>query len=170
MAKFLSAFLVFVVATLLHWIFVEIFAPLNISVGVMAAFSLVMAARLGRVGGYTFAFFSGLFLDFFTNIMFGGYAFVFTAMLFIFYRIEDTIDFKEAGPQIVITAALNFAAVLFYVFMGKIFTGDFLWQGALSLIAGSVITGLLLPVLYAVVAKYLIFGTVKKNNESKTVF
>lgn len=169
MVKFLSAFFIFIVATLLHWVFVEIFAPLDIAVGVMFAFSLVMAAQQGRIGGYIFGFFSGLFLDFFGNAMFGGYALVFTIMIFWFYKIEDKIDFKEAAPQIVVAMALNLALVLIYGLLGSIFAGSFLWQGFKSLVLGSLITGLLVPVIYVIVVKYLIFESVKRPHESKSI-
>jgi len=162
MLRFLNAFFVFIIATLLHWVFIEIFAPLDITVGIMLVFSLAMASRGSRAGGYTFAFFSGLFLDFFGNVMFGGYALVFTALVFCFYKIEDKIDFKEIMPQIAITIALNLALVLMYGFLGKIFTGAFLWQGFRSFIFGSLITGLLMPLTYLATAKYLIFDIKNK--------
>jgi len=102
--------------------------------------------------------------------MFGGYALTFTLLMFTFYQIEHKIDFKEPGPQLVITASLNMYMVLLYGILGTIFTGGFLWQGFKSFIFGSAITGLLMPVLYVVVTKYFIFRSVKKSNESTTVF
>ena len=170
MRNFLNAFLIFIIATLLHWVFIEIFAPFNITLGIMLAFALIMAARSPRAGGYTFAFFCGLFLDFFSASMFGGYALAFTLLMFTFYHVEHKIDFKEPGPQLIITAGLNMYTVLLYGLLGKIFTGAFLWHGFASFVAGSLITGLLAPVLYVFVNKYLIFGGAKKNNESATVF
>lgn len=170
MIRLLSVFFIFIIATLLHWFFIEIFSPLSITVGVMFAFSLVMARALPEPGGYTFAFISGLFLDFFGNVLFGGYALVFTIMMFIFYKIDDKIDFKEVGPQLVITTFLNLIAVILYGLFGKIFTGSFLWHGFRSLLVGSLITGLLLPVVYLAVTKYLMFGPAKKTNGTKTIF
>jgi rod shape-determining protein MreD len=170
MLKFLNTLAIFVIATLLHWVFIEIFSRFAITVWVMFAFSLIMARLLPQTGGYTFAFFSGLFLDFFGNILFGGYALVFTVMIFIFYRIENKIDFNEAAPQFVITALLNIISVLLYGLLGQFFAGVFLWQGFRGLLAGSFITALLLPVLYVVVTKHLDFGRFRKINENKAVF
>ena len=154
MKRFLGAVIIFIMATLLHWIFVEIFSAFSITVGVMLAFSLIMASLLSESGGYTFAFISGLFLDFFASSMFGGYALVFTVMLFIFYKIDDKIDFREPGPQLVITALLNIASVLFYGILARVFTGAFVWQGITSLLAGSLVTALILPLLYLFITRY----------------
>jgi rod shape-determining protein MreD len=153
--RFLCVFAVFVFATLLHWMFVEIFSPLDINVGVMLVFALITAACAGRAAAYTFAFFCGLFLDFFANAMFGGYALVFTLAVFAFHKIENKIDFSGSGPQIVLTCLINMAATLAYGFLGKIFTGVFLWQGFVSFLLGSIITGLLMPVTYPLTVKYI---------------
>jgi rod shape-determining protein MreD len=167
MLKFLNVFLIFILATVTHWFFIEVFAPLGINVGVMFAFTLIMSVFLNQGGGYVFAFFCGLFLDFFAASMFGGWALVFIIMLFIFYKIEDKIDFKDIGPQIIITAGLNAVCALLYGLLGKIFTGVFIWQGPGSLIAGCALTGLLLPAAYLIVGRYLLFG---KKNENKKLF
>ena len=168
--RFLRAFAVFVLATLLHWVFVEIFSPLDINVGVMLVFTLITAARSGRAGAYTFAFFCGLFLDFFSNAMFGGYALVFTLVVFAFHKIENKIDFKEAGPQIVLTCVINIAATLAYGFLGKIFTAAFLWQGFKSFVLGSIITGLLMPVTHLFTVRYFMRFAGGKANENRAIF
>ena len=170
MVKFLNAFVIFIAATLINWIGIELFAPLDINIGVMLAFSIIMAGILSEAGGYTFAFMSGLFLDFFSDVLFGGYALVFTLIMFIFYRIDDKIDFKDIGPQVVITAALNVLCVLLYGLCCLIFMGSFLWQGLKSFAAGSALTGLFMPFIYIFVTKYLIFNVLKKNNENKNLF
>jgi cell shape-determining protein MreD len=102
--------------------------------------------------------------------MFGGYALVFTLIMFLFYKIDDKIDFKDIGPQIIITVSLNVSVVILYGLLGKIFTGEFVWQGLRSLIVGSFITGLLLPVMYLIIIKYLTFGRLKKIHENKAIF
>lgn len=170
MLKFLNAFLIFIVATILNWTAIELFAPLDLNIGIMLIFSIIMAGILSEGGGYTFAFMSGLFLDFFSDTLFGGYALVFTLIMFIFYRIDDKIDFKDMGPQIVITTALNLLCVILYGLSGIVFTGGFLWQGLKSFIAGSVLTGLFMPFIYLFVTKYLVFKVFKDNNENKTLF
>lgn len=170
MIKFLNAFLIFIIATIINWIAIELFSPLGVNVGVMLIFSIIMGGILSEAGGYGFAFMSGLFLDFFSDTLFGGYALVFTLIMFVFYRIDDKIDFRDMGPQIVITAALNFLCVILYGISGVIFTGGFLWQGLKSFIAGSVLTGLFMPFMYIFVTKYLVFKVFKDNNENKTLF
>lgn len=170
MIKLLNVFFIFVVATVLNWLALEILFPLEIHIGIMLAFSLIMCGFLNEAGGYGFAFVSGLFLDFFSDIFFGGYALVFTLIMFIFYRIRDKIDFKDTGPQVVITAGLNFLCVILYGLCSLLFTGQFLWQGLKSFIAGSLLTGLFMPFIYMFTTKYLIFNVLKNNNESKKIF
>lgn len=170
MITFINAFFIFIIATLINWVGIELFSPLDINIGTMLAFSIIMAGILNEAGGYTFAFMSGLFLDFFSDVLFGGYALVFTLIMFIFYHIDDKIDFKDIGPQVVITAALNVLCVLLYGVCGLIFTGNFLWQGLKSFAAGSALTGLFMPFIYIFVTKYLIFNVLKKNNENKNLF
>ncbi len=165
MIKFLKCFAIFILATVAHWIAVELFSPLGVTVGVMFVFSLIMACALSELGGYIFAFISGLFLDFFGTMLFGANALVFTLMLFLFYRIDDKIDFKDIGPQFVITVCLNIFCVLTYGVLGFIFSGVFIWQGFKSLIFGSLLSGLLLPAAYLLVTKYFAVG--KLTNENK---
>jgi rod shape-determining protein MreD len=163
MLKFVSIFFFFVAATIVHWIFIEIFSPFNIIVGVMLVFSLIVAGELPQQWGYSFAFFSGLFLDFFNNVMFGGYSFAFTVVLFVFYKISNKIDFNNIGPQIVVTTVLNMMMVLLYGLLAQIFTGIFLWQGIISFCLGAMLSGLLLPVLYFIAKKYFVFtGLINK--------
>ncbi|MDR1124348.1 MAG: hypothetical protein LBL61_07235 [Elusimicrobiota bacterium] len=167
--KFFGTFAVFVLATLLHWVFVEIFSPLDINVGVMLVFALITAACAGRARAYTFAFFCGLFLDFFADAMFGGYALVFTLLVFAFHKIENKIDFNGVGPQVVLTCVINMAATLVYGVFGKIFTGVFLWQGLKSFVLGSIITGLLMPVMYLFTVKYFMRSAGGRGNENRSI-
>lgn len=170
MMKILNVFFIFVAATVINWLAIELFAPLGISLGIMLAFSIIMSGFLNEAGGYCFAFVSGLFLDFFSDVLFGGYALVFTIIMFIFYRIADKIDFKDIFPQVIITAGLNFLCVFLYGLCGLLFTGQFLWQGLKSFVAGSLLTGLFMPFIYMFATKYLIFNVLKNNNESKNLF
>ncbi len=170
MIKFLNVFLIFILATIAHWISIEIFSQYGIIVGVMFAFTLVMASKLSELGGYIFGFFSGLFLDFFGNNLFGANALAFTWILFIFYMIDDKIDFKEVLPQAIITTILNMLLLVFYGIISKFFIGEFICQNLLSFIVGSILTGLLLPVIYFVINKYLSWGSLKETNEAERFF
>ena len=170
MIKFLNACFIFVIATIAHWLAIEFLGQYGIILGIMFAFTLVMATKLGEFGGYTFGFFSGLFLDFFGNNLFGANALAFTWVLFIFYIIDDKIDFRDSGPQVVITTVLNMLLLVFYGLIGKFFIGEFVWQGFTNFLLGSALTGLLLPLIYFVVNKYLSWGPLKKTNEAKRFF
>lgn len=170
MMKFLNVFLIFIIATIAHWIAIEIFGQYGIILGVMLAFTLVMAFKLNEIGGYIFGFFSGLFLDFFGNNLFGANALTFTWILFIFYIIDDKIDFKEFLPQVIITTVLNMLLLVFYGIISKFFIGEFICQSLFSFIIGSLLTGLLLPLIYFVINKYLSWGSLKDTNEAERFF
>lgn len=170
MIKFINVCFIFVIATIFHWIAIEVLGQYGIILGVMFAFTLVMASRLSEFGGYLFGFFSGLFLDFFGNNLFGANALAFTWLLFIFYIIDDKIDFRDSGPQIVITASLNMVLIILYGLIGKVFIGEFVWQGFVNFLLGSVLTGLLLPFICFLINRYLSWGPLKNTNETKRIF
>lgn len=170
MIKFLNVFFIFIVATIAHWIAIEIFGQYGIIIGIMFAFTLVMASKLSEFGGYLFGFLCGLFLDFFGNNLFGANALAFTWVLFVFYIIDDKIDFRDSIPQIVITTILNMLLLIFYGLISKFFIGEFIWQGMTNFVLGSVLTGLFLPLIYLVINKYLSWGSLKNTNEAKRFF
>lgn len=170
MIKFLNVCFIFVIATIIHWLAIEFLGQYGIIPGVMFAFTLVMASKLSEFGGYLFGFFSGLFLDFFGNTLFGASSLAFTCVLFIFYIIDDKIDFRDSTPQMVITTFLNMLLLVFYGLIGRVFTGEFVWQGFINFLLGSALTGLLLPLIYFVINKYLSWGPLKDTNEAKRFF
>ena len=167
MIKFLNVCFIFIIATVAHWLAIEIFGQYGIILGVMFAFTLVMASKLSEFGGYLFGFFSGLFLDFFGNTLFGASSLAFTCVLLIFYIIDDKIDFRDSTPQVVITTFLNMLLLVLYGLIGRIFTGEFIWQGFINFLLGSALTGLLLPLIYFLVNRYLSWGPLKDTNEAK---
>ena len=87
-----------------------------------------------------------------------------------FYIIDDKIDFRDSGPQVVITMVLNMLLLLVYGLIGKIFIGEFVWQGLINFLIGSLLTGLLLPLIFYMINKYLSWGPLKNTNEAKRFF
>lgn len=170
MIKFLNVCFIFIIATIAHWLAIEIFGQYGIILGIMFAFTLVMASKLSEFSGYLFGFFSGLFLDFFGNSLFGATSLAFTWVLFVFYIIDDKIDFRDSGPQIIITTLLNMLLLILYGLIGKFFAGEFIWQGFINFLLGSALTGLCLPVIYLLINRYLSWGPLKNNNEAKRFF
>ena len=165
MLRTLNIFLIFIIATIFYWIGLLVFAPLGLSVNIMFAFSIIVAVLLPQRYGYTFAFFSGLFLDFLGTSLFGSHALSFVLMMIFFYRLKNSIDFKEYIPQMVITCILNFLLLLIFGLISKIFMGVFLWQGWKDLIFSPIILGIIMPMFYAITNKFLIFDVLKKANE-----
>ena len=165
MLRFLNIFLIFIVATICYWLGLLILAPLGLSINIIFAFSIIVAVLLPQRYGYTFAFFSGLFLDFLGTLLFGSHALAFTLLMILFYHIKENIDFKEMVPQMIITAMLNFLLIIVFGLISKIFMGIFIWQGWKDLFFGSIILGLIMPGLYNLVFKFLFFNVLNKANE-----
>ena len=166
MLRILNLILVFIAATVFYWLGLIIFAPLELSVNMMLAFSIIIAVILPQRYGYTFAFFSGLFLDFLGTSLFGSHALAFTVLMVLFYQVRDKIDFKECIPQMVITGMLNILFIFIFGLLSKIFTGIFVWQGWKDLIFGSIVLGLIMPLFYNITAKFLIFDVLKRADEN----
>ena len=166
MSRLINIALIFIVATVSYWLGLIVFSPLGLSVNIMLAFSIIIAVMLPQRYGYTFAFFSGLFLDFLGTNVFGAEALAFTLLMMFFYRIRDNIDFKEVLPQMVITALLNFLLIILFGFLTKIFSNSFAWQGWKNLLLGSLLLGILMPLLYRLTERFFVFDTLKKADEN----
>lgn len=166
MFRILNLIFIFIIATIFYWLGLIVFAPLELSVNMMLAFSIIIAVILPQRYGYTFAFFSGLFLDFLGTSLFGSHALAFTLLMVLFYNVRDKIDFKECIPQMVITGMLNVLFIFIFGLLSKIFTGIFIWQGWKDLIFGSIVLGLIMPLFYNITAKFLIFEALKKVDEN----
>ena len=166
MFRILNLVLIFIIATIFYWFGLIIFAPLGLSVNMMLAFSIIIAVILPQRYGYTFAFFSGLFLDFLGTSLFGSHALAFTVLMVRFYQVRDKIDFKECIPQMVITGMLNVLLIFIFGLLSKVFTGIFIWQGWKDLIFGSIVLGLIMPIFYNIIAKLLIFAPLRRANEN----
>ncbi|MBO4707017.1 MAG: hypothetical protein J5594_00430 [Elusimicrobiaceae bacterium] len=166
MLRILNLILIFIVATVFYWFGLIFFAPLELSINMMLAFSIIIAVILPQRYGYTFAFFSGLFLDFLGTSLFGSHALAFTSLMILFYQVRDKIDFKECVPQMVITGMLNILFIFIFGLLSKIFTGIFIWQGWKDLIFGSMVLGLIMPIFYNITARFLISDILKKADEN----
>ncbi len=165
MLRLLNTLFVFIVATIFYWLGLLMFSPLGISVNIMFAFSLIVAVILPQRYGYTFAFLSGLFLDFLGTSLFGSHALAFTLVMMLFYRVEDKIDFTDIIPQMILTAIFNIFQIFVFACISKVFTGIFVWQGWVDLLFGSVILGILMPLLFYITDKFFVFNILKKSNE-----
>lgn len=165
MLRMLNTLFVFIMATIFYWFGLLMFSPLGISVNIMFAFCLIVAVILPQRYGYTFAFFSGLFLDFLGTSLFGSQALAFVLTMMLFYRVEDKIDFTDIVPQMILTGLFNVLYIFIFAVLSKIFTGVFVWQGWADLVLGSVILGILMPLLFYITDKFFVFNILKKANE-----
>ena len=166
MLRLLNTLLVFIIATIFYWLGLLILSPLGLSVNIMFAFCLIIAVLLPQRYGYTFAFLSGLFLDFLGTSLFGSQALAFTLVMMLFYRVEDKIDFTDVIPQMILTGIFNVLLVFIFAVISKIFTGVFVWQGWGNLIFGSLILGLVMPFLFYLTDRFFVFNILKKANEN----
>ena len=165
MFRFVNLFILFVFATLFHWLCLIALSPFEITLESMFLVSLIVASLLPEKYGYTFAFFSGLFVDFFGIQLFGAHAFVFVLLVFLFYNLKNKIDFKTISSQIIITASLTIVEILLFGFIFKIGTGTFFWLGFKNIFWGTWLCSILMPAIYRFIERFLIFNVLKKLDE-----
>jgi hypothetical protein len=65
----------------------------------------------------------------------------------------------------ILTGIFNVLLVFIFAILSKIFTGVFVWPGWTELVFGSLILGVLMPFLYHMTDKFLVFNILKKANE-----
>lgn len=148
MGSVLKLFLLFVVATVLHWGFMTVLAGAGVSLNVMLVFACAVCACLGPQYGYPAAFLCGLFLDFFGIKLFGNNALTFTLCACIMYTLETRLDFDAPAPQMLGAFALGLFAALFNLTLLRLFAGFSAWTGFWALLGGAVLNAALAPAVF----------------------
>lgn len=147
MIKFLKIAFLFFFATVLHWWFMG-FSSLGFRTNIMFVFMFLSCVFFNPAKGYTAAFFSGLFLDFFGVTMFGVNALTFTVCACVIYFLKDKMDFESYAAQLLTVFLLNIFSVLFYSIVGLFFLKGVVWYGVISMILGAFINALLTPLFF----------------------
>lgn len=150
MRKFIILTFIFFISSIIHWALASAFVSFNIGVSFMFAAACSVCMMFPKWSGYTFAFFGGLFLDFFGVNMFGGYALTFTVCAAIIYLVKMKMDLELVLSQSVLIFILSIFSTLFYNFVGIVFLKGTAWHGFESLFLGSLINALVAPFVFYV--------------------
>lgn len=148
MANTLKLFLLFIVATVLHWAFMSVFGGAGVSLNVMLVFACAVCAYLPPQYGYTAAFVCGLFLDFFGVKLFGNNALTFTLCACMMYGLDKRLDFDAPAPQMISLFALGLFAAVFNLALLRVFAGFSAWTGFWPLLSGVVFNAVLSPFVF----------------------
>ena len=157
----LKIFILFILSTVLHWTFTTVFGGAGLSLNVMLVFACAVCAFMKPQYGYPTAFVCGLFLDFFGVKLFGSHALTFTLCACMVYGLEKRLDFDAPAPQMLGVFALSLFAVLFNMFVLKVFAGFSSWTGFGPFVGGIVLNALLAPFVFWAVRRVL---QKEKNN------
>ncbi len=145
----------FVLATVCHWAFASLFAPLGVSVNLMLVFVTAFCVCLKPPFAYSGAFLGGLFLDFFGTKLFGNNAFTFTVVACLIDSMVDRFDFEALFPQVVAVFSLTWTVGLLNTWLVFMFASANLWPGFFSLLGGAVLNGLCAPFVFWLVSRIL---------------
>ncbi len=141
----------FVSATVFHWVFASLFVRWGLSVNIMLVFVTAFCVLLKAPFAYSMAFLCGLFLDFFGTKLFGNNAFTFTLCACMICNMVDRFDFDELFPQMVTVFALTWLAGIANTILVYLFAHSSLWPGFGSLLVGATIDALCAPFIFILV-------------------
>ncbi len=153
MNRVIKLFILFIVATVLHWAFMSLLGGVGVSLNMMLVFSCAVCAYLKPQYGYPVAFVCGLFLDFFGVKLFGLHALTFTLCASAIYSLDTRLDFSAFVPQIITVFVLGLLAFLFNLLMLKVFAGFNAWSGFLPFMGGIILNAILAPAVFWVVQR-----------------
>jgi rod shape-determining protein MreD len=163
MGNLIKLFLLFILATLVHWAVATVFSAVGISVNVMLSFAIAFCTVLKPSFGYPVVFLCGLFLDFFNTKLFGGNACTFTICACLLYTLADRLDFKEVATQAVTVFVLVAAASCLNSLLIWLFASAVLWAGIFGVLVGALLSACMAPVIFWTVQKTLTGGAMCKS-------
>ena len=148
MRTFIKLFILFLIATVLHWAFTAILGSWSMSMNFMLIFALAVCAHTKPEYGYPVAFVCGLFLDFFGVKLFGHNALLFTLCAMCIYTLENRLDFETVAPQVVCVTGLSLFWSLSNWALLQAFAGFSAWGGWGPFLGGLTLSALLAPVVF----------------------
>jgi rod shape-determining protein MreD len=140
--------LLFFIATVLHWFCAGLGMPFGIRVNVMFVFTACVCLFLPPAYGYSAAFISGLFLDFFGANTFGIYAVAFNICASLTYLAARNMDFANIVTQAFMIFLLSIAGELVYGVLGIAFFKPPEMRGVLGILLGAACNAVLAPAVY----------------------
>ncbi len=151
--------ILFLVATVLHWLCLALFGSWGISVNVMLVFMVAVCAYSRPAYGYPVAFICGLFLDFFGVKLFGHHACIFTLCAMMVYGLEKRIDFNAVLSQMVCVLLFSLFAMIGNSLLLKIFADLSSWNGWSAWLGGILLSTCISPAVFWLVRQLLIGKT-----------
>lgn len=144
----LKLFLLFWLATVLHWGCMAALGRWGIGVNVMLVFAVAVCTYLKPQYGYPAAFVCGLFLDFFGVKLFGHHALTFTLCAMAVYSLEKRLDFDSPVPQVLAVVSLCLFSVLVNLFLLRVFAGVSAWGGFWAFVGALLLEAAWAPLVF----------------------
>lgn len=148
MLNIFKLILLFLLATVFHWVFSLIFARWGLSVNIILTFVAAFCALLKEPYAYVMTFLCGLFLDFFSTKLFGSNAFTFTLCACVVCNMVDRFDFDELFPQMVAVFGLSWLVGVLNAVLVALFASSSIWPGFWSLLGGSILNAMVAPFVF----------------------
>ena len=148
MSSFLKLVFLFVLGTVCHWAGTTLFSFLGLNVNLLLVFTVALGSVLPARAGYTMAFISGLFLDFFGTKLFGNNAFSFTVAACIVYSLRERFDFDSVFPQLLTVFGLTCLVGVLNSILLLWFTSNAMWPGLIGLVGGALLGVFTAPLVF----------------------
>ena len=140
--------ILFVSATVAHWLVAWVCAWWGISANTLLVFVVAFCAVFNLSIAYSAAFICGLFLDFFSTKLFGNTAFTFTVCACIVCNLAPRFDFDELFPQMIAVFSLTWLVGCLNTLLIYLFASSSTWPGFFSLLGGAVVNALCAPFVF----------------------
>ena len=163
MRSFLKLLILFVLATVCHWASATFFSYVGLNVNMMLVFTVALCSVLKPEIGYSVAFLSGLFLDFFGTKLFGNNAFSFTVAACVVYSLRERFDFDSIFPQIMTVFVLTCLVGILNSILLLWFTSSAMWPGLLGLLGGALIGTCFAPLVFWGVRRWWLVNSSKRH-------
>ncbi|MBI4655157.1 MAG: rod shape-determining protein MreD [Elusimicrobia bacterium] len=119
--KFFNSLIVYFAAVVVYWWFSLNFTVFGITPNVVFACVLSIAVIATPVTALTFGFFWGIYMDLMgTSALFGGWALIYTLMVYIIYLIKKQFDMTGAFSQILLSVVLSEISLVCYQILSLI--------------------------------------------------
>ena len=158
--------LLFLAATVLHWILTSLLGSWGQNLNFMLLFAAAACVFVKPEYGYPTAFLCGLFLDFFGVKLFGHYALIFTLCAAVIYSLEDRLDFDAVVPQMVCIFVLETAAALGNLILLKMLAGFSAWNGFFPFVGGIAVCTLLAPGVFWAVRRVFTYKIITYSSDA----
>jgi rod shape-determining protein MreD len=153
--RLLRAAGVFLGGLFVQWFWATYFVPFGMAPQILLLLTAAVAARSGTLAGLFYGFFWGLCLDTFGTHVFGAHALELTLTAYGVGVLRRQMDVSSLASQMTLMTVLTVPYSLTYGLLGLVFERQFLWVGWLNFLVGPIYNGLVAPMAFAVVRRYM---------------